>query len=60
MKNIGILGAMAQEIDEVKALLTEKTIVKIANSHLINTGVRGDGPVFHWYFWRPGRWLEGR
>ena len=27
-RNIGILGAMAQEIDEVKALLTEKTIVK--------------------------------
>ena len=23
-RNIGILGAMAQEIDEVKALLTEK------------------------------------
>ena len=30
-RNIGILGAMAQEIDEVKALLTEKTTVKIAN-----------------------------
>ena len=28
-RNIGILGAMAQEIDEVKALLTEKTTVKI-------------------------------
>ena len=30
-RNIGILGAMAQEIDEVKALLTEKTTVKIAS-----------------------------
>ena len=34
-KNIGILGAMAQEIDEVKALLTEKTIVKIANREFV-------------------------
>lgn len=34
-RNIGILGAMAQEIDEVKALLTEKTIVKIANREFI-------------------------
>ena len=35
MKNIGILGAMAEEIDEVKALLTEKTIVKIANREFV-------------------------
>ena len=35
MRNIGILGAMAQEIDEVKALLTEKTIVKIANREFV-------------------------
>lgn len=35
MKNIGILGAMAQEIDEVKALLTEKTVVKIANREFV-------------------------
>ena len=34
-KNIGILGAMAQEIDEVKALLTEKTTVKIANREFV-------------------------
>ena len=34
-RNIGILGAMAQEIDEVKALLTEKTIVKIANREFV-------------------------
>jgi len=35
MKNIGILGAMAQEIDEVKALLTDKTTVKIANREFV-------------------------
>ena len=34
-RNIGILGAMAQEIDEVKAILTEKTIVKIANREFV-------------------------
>ena len=34
-RNIGILGAMAQEIDEVKALLTEKTIVNIANREFV-------------------------
>ncbi len=34
-RNIGILGAMAQEIDEVKALLTEKTIVRIANREFV-------------------------
>ncbi|MBQ3710445.1 MAG: 5'-methylthioadenosine/adenosylhomocysteine nucleosidase [Bacteroidales bacterium] len=35
MRNIGILGAMSQEIDEVKALLTEKTIVNIANREFV-------------------------
>lgn len=34
-RNIGILGAMAQEIDEVKAMLTEKTIVRIANREFV-------------------------
>lgn len=34
-RNIGILGAMAQEIDEVKALLTDKTIVRIANREFV-------------------------
>ena len=34
-RNIGILGSMAQEIDEVKALLTEKTVVKIANREFV-------------------------
>ena len=35
VRNIGILGAMAQEIDEVKALLTEKTVVNIANREFV-------------------------
>lgn len=35
IRNIGILGAMAQEIDEVKALLTDKTTVKIANREFV-------------------------
>lgn len=35
IRNIGILGAMAQEIDEVKAMLTEKTVVKIANREFV-------------------------
>ncbi len=34
-RNIGILGAMAQEIDEVKTMLTEKTIVQIANREFV-------------------------
>ena len=34
-RNIGILGAMAQEIDEVKAMLTDKTTVKIANREFV-------------------------
>ena len=34
-RNIGILGAMAQEIDEVKAMLTEKTNVRIANREFV-------------------------
>lgn len=40
-RNIGILGAMAQEIDEVKALLKEKTIVSIANREFV-VGKIGD------------------
>jgi adenosylhomocysteine nucleosidase len=40
-RNIGILGAMAQEIDEVKALLKEKTIVNIANREFV-VGKIGD------------------
>ena len=35
VRNIGILGAMSQEIDEVKALLTEKTVVSIANREFV-------------------------
>ncbi len=40
-RNIGILGAMAQEIDEVKALLTEKTNVKIANREFVVGKING-------------------
>lgn len=35
MRNIGILGAMPQEIDEVKALLKDKTVVQIANREFV-------------------------
>ena len=35
MRNIGILGAMPQEIDEVKALLKDKTVVQIANREFL-------------------------
>lgn len=34
-RTIGILGAMAQEIDEVKALLVNKTVVSIANREFV-------------------------
>ena len=41
LRNIGILGAMAQEIDEVKALLTEKTNVRIANRDFVVGKING-------------------
>ena len=41
IRNIGILGAMPQEIDEVKAMLTEKTIVKIANREFVVGKIHG-------------------
>lgn len=40
-RTIGILGAMAQEIDEVKALLRDKTIVKIANREFVVGKING-------------------
>ena len=40
-RTIGILGAMAQEIDEVKALLTNKTVVKIANREFVVGKING-------------------
>ena len=40
-RTIGILGAMAEEIDEVKALLSNKTIVKIANREFVVGKING-------------------
>ena len=50
-RNIGILGAMAQEIDEVKALLTDKTIVKIANREFVVGKINGIGCVVVFSKW---------
>ena len=50
-RNIGILGAMAQEIDEVKALLTDKTIVKIANREFVVGKINGIGCVVAFSKW---------
>jgi len=51
MRNIGILGAMAQEIDEVKALLTDKTTVKIANREFVVGKINGIGCVVAFSKW---------
>ena len=40
-KTVGILGAMAQEIDEVKALLKDKTVVTIANREFVVGKING-------------------
>ena len=40
-RTIGILGAMAQDIDEVKGLLTNKTVVKIANREFVVGKING-------------------
>ena len=50
-RNIGILGAMAQEIDEVKALLTDKTIVTIANREFVVGKINGIGCVVAFSKW---------
>ena len=50
-KNIGILGAMAQEIDEVKALLTDKTTVRIANREFVVGKINGIGCVVAFSKW---------
>ncbi len=50
-RNIGILGAMAQEIDEVKALLTNKTVVKIANREFVVGKINGIGCVVAFSKW---------
>ncbi len=51
MRNIGILGAMAQEIDEVKALLTDKTTVNIANREFVVGKINGIGCVVAFSKW---------
>ena len=50
-KTIGILGAMAQEIDEVKALLTNKTMVKIANREFVVGKINGIACVVAFSKW---------
>ena len=50
-KTIGILGAMAQEIDEVKALLTNKTVVKIANREFVVGKINGIACVVAFSKW---------
>lgn len=50
-RNIGILGAMAQEIDDVKALLTDKTVVKIANREFVVGKINGIGCVVAFSKW---------
>lgn len=50
-RTIGILGAMAQEIDEVKALLTNKTVVKIANREFVVGKINGIACVVAFSKW---------
>ena len=50
-RTIGILGAMAEEIDEVKALLTNKTIVKIANREFVVGKINGIACVVAFSKW---------
>ena len=50
-RTIGILGAMAQEIDEVKALLRDKTVVKIANREFVVGKINGVACVVAFSKW---------
>ena len=50
-RTIGILGAMAQEIDEVKALLKDKTIVTIANREFVVGKIDGIACVVAFSKW---------
>ena len=50
-RTIGILGAMAQEIDEVKALLKDKTVVKIANREFVVGKINGIACVVAFSKW---------
>ncbi len=50
-RTIGILGAMAQEIDEVKGLLRDKTVVKIANREFVVGKINGRACVVAFSKW---------
>ena len=50
-RTIGVLGAMAEEIDEVKALLTNKTVVKIANREFVVGKINGIACVVAFSKW---------
>mgnify|MGYP002623773534 CR=1 FL=1 len=50
-RTIGILGAMAQEIDEVKALLVNKTMVSIANREFVVGKLNGVACVVAFSKW---------
>ena len=50
-RTIGVLGAMAQEIDEVKGLLTNKTVVKIANREFVVGKINGIACVVAFSKW---------
>ena len=50
-RTIGILGAMAQEIDEVKALLKDRTVVKIANREFVVGKINGIACVVAFSKW---------
>lgn len=50
-RTIGILGAMAQEIDEVKALLKDKTVVQIANREFVVGKIDGMSCVVAFSKW---------
>ena len=50
-RTIGILGAMAQEIDEVKGLLKDKTVVNIANREFVVGKIDGTACVVAFSKW---------
>lgn len=50
-RTIGILGAMAQEIDEVKGLLKNKTVVNIANREFVVGKINGMACVVAFSKW---------
>ena len=50
-RTVGILGAMAQEIDEVKALLEKKTVVTIGNREFVLGKINGIACVVAFSKW---------